>query len=173
MKFAIRPIGRHHPRSSSLPHVGIGRTVSSISGTLPGSPFLSVSSTFCDSAWIGVFSASISFLEIGTSHRVPNQGGMVGGDDGHFLYRQKLQGNDGSVRRGVVMVKQPGMFSQKLGAMSSHVFTQSLQNVAVEPGIHSLNCRDQCFALPQLLYRWRYQSVIFGTPPPRIAASVV
>jgi len=30
------------------------------------------------------------------------------------------------------MVKQPGLFSPKLGATSSHVFTQSLQNFAVE-----------------------------------------
>jgi hypothetical protein len=37
MKLTIRPIGRHHPRSSSLPHVDTGPTVSSIFG----SPFLS------------------------------------------------------------------------------------------------------------------------------------
>jgi hypothetical protein len=52
IKLAIIPIGNHHPRSSSLPHVHTGPTVSSISGTLPGSPFLSVSSTFCILAWI-------------------------------------------------------------------------------------------------------------------------
>jgi hypothetical protein len=52
IKFTIRPIGRHHPRSSSLPHVGTGPTVSFISVTLPVSPFLSVSNTLCDSAWI-------------------------------------------------------------------------------------------------------------------------
>jgi hypothetical protein len=49
------------------------------------------------------------------------------------------------------MVKKPGMFSPKFGATSSHVFTQSPQNVAVEPGIHSLACWDRCFALPQML----------------------
>jgi hypothetical protein len=43
IKPAIRPIGRYHPRSSSLPHVDTGPTASSIFGTLPGSPFLSVS----------------------------------------------------------------------------------------------------------------------------------
>jgi hypothetical protein len=52
IKLTIRPIGRHHPRCSSLPHVYIGPTVSFIFGTLPGSPFLSVSSTLCGSAWI-------------------------------------------------------------------------------------------------------------------------
>jgi len=52
VKLTIRPIGCRHPRSISLPHVDTGPTVSFIFGTLPGSPFLSVSSTLCDSAWI-------------------------------------------------------------------------------------------------------------------------
>ena len=60
------------------------------------------------------------------------------GDNRNFVFRQKLVGEDGSVRGGVVMVKQPGLFSRKLGAMSSHVFTQSPQNFTVEPGIYSL-----------------------------------
>jgi hypothetical protein len=76
------------------------------------------------------------------------------GDDSYFLFRQKLLGEDGNVRLGVVMVKQPDLFSPKFGATSSHVFTQSPQNFAVEPVIHSLTCMDRCFALPQLLYRW-------------------
>jgi hypothetical protein len=40
---------------------------------------------------------------------------------------QKLLGEEGSVRRGVVMVKQSGLFLPKFGATSSHVFTQSPQ----------------------------------------------
>jgi hypothetical protein len=40
---------------------------------------------------------------------------------------------------------------QSSGATSSHVFTQSPQNVAAEPRVHSLACWDRCFALPQLL----------------------
>jgi hypothetical protein len=40
------------------------------------------------------------------------------------------------VRRDVFVVNKPGLF----GATSSHFFTQSPQNVAVEPGIHSLAC---------------------------------
>ena len=40
VKLTIRPIGRRHPRSSSLPHVDTGPTIS-IFGTLPGGPFLS------------------------------------------------------------------------------------------------------------------------------------
>jgi hypothetical protein len=69
---------------------------------------------------------------------VSNQGSAVGGDESHFLYRQKLLGENGSVRRGVVMVKQPGVFSPKFGATSLYVFTQLPQNITVEPGIHSL-----------------------------------
>jgi hypothetical protein len=41
---------------------------------------------------------------------------MLGGDDSHFVFRQKVQGEDGSVRRDVAMVKQAGLFSQKVGA---------------------------------------------------------
>jgi hypothetical protein len=59
------------------------------------------------------------------------------GDGSHLVFRQKLLGENGSVKRGVVMVKQSGLFSPTFGATSSHVFTQSPQNVAVEPGIYS------------------------------------
>jgi hypothetical protein len=57
-------------------------------------------------------------------------------DDSNFLFRYKLLVEDGSVRRCVVMVKQPGLFSPKFGATSSNLFTQSSQNFAVDPGIH-------------------------------------
>jgi len=67
------------------------------------------------------------------------------GDDSHFVFRQKLLDEDRSVRQGIVMVKQPGLFSPKFGAKSSYVFTQSPQNIAVEPGIHSLTCCDKFF----------------------------
>jgi hypothetical protein len=42
-------------------------------------------------------------------------GSAVGGDDSYFVFRQKLLGDYGSVRRGVVVVKQPGLFSPKFG----------------------------------------------------------
>jgi hypothetical protein len=84
------------------------------------------------------------------------------GDDSHLVFRQKLLGEDGIVRRDVVTVKKPGLFSPKFGATSSHVFTESPQNVAVEPGIHSLACWVRCFALPQLLYRWHKSRIFFG-----------
>jgi hypothetical protein len=102
-------------------------------------------------------------LETERSHRVPNQGSAVGGLWQPFSVSPGTVGDDGSVRRGVVMVKQPGPFSPEFGATSSHVFTQSPQNVAVEPGINNLACWDRCFALPQLLYRWRHQCGIFWT----------
>ena len=183
IKLTIRPIGRHHHRSSSLLHVDAGPAVSFIFGTLPGSPFLSECQALSairpvSSQWYrtGVLSASISFLEIGRSHRVPNQGCTVGGQChapaalpprkrpcthciggwmGHwaeevyiysqFIFRQKLLGEDGCVRRDVVMVKQPGLFSPKFGATSPHFFTQSPQNIAVERRIHSSACWDKFF----------------------------
>src|SRR5215468_9425807 len=86
IKLTISPIGHHHPRSSSLPLVHTGPTISSIFGTLPGSPFLSECQALSairpgSPQWYqtGVLSASVSFLEIGTSHRVPNYGSTVGG----------------------------------------------------------------------------------------------
>jgi hypothetical protein len=119
----------------------------------------------CGSAWIfSIVSNRRPFSYNG--NRKKSQGAKSGeyggwGNDSHFLFPQKLLGEDGCVRRGVVMVKQPGLFSPKFGAMSSHVFTQSPQNLLLVPGIHSLACWDRCFALPQLLYRWRHQSGIF------------
>jgi hypothetical protein len=74
------------------------------------------------------------------------------GDDSHFVLCKKLLGGDGSVRWGIIMVEQQGLFSPKFGATSSHVSTQLLQNFTVEPGIHSLACWDKFFVLPQLLY---------------------
>jgi len=67
------------------------------------------------------------------------------GNDNHIVFRQKLLGEDGSVRQGFVMVKQPGLFLPQFGATFLHVFTQSPQNVAVEPRIHSLACWDKFF----------------------------
>jgi hypothetical protein len=104
IKLIIRPTGRHHPRSSSLPHVDTGPTVFCIFGTLPGSRFLSECQALSaikpgSPQWYqtGVLSASISFLEIGRSYRVPSQGIRWAGDDSHFVFRQKLLGEDGSV----------------------------------------------------------------------------
>jgi hypothetical protein len=92
-----------------------------------------MSSTIWDSAWISSVvsnqhpSASVPFLEIGGSHMVPNQGRRWVGDGSHLVFLQILLSEDGSVRQGVVMVKQPDLFSPKFGATSSHVFTQTSQ----------------------------------------------
>ena len=67
------------------------------------------------------------------------------GDNSNFVFRQKLVGEDGSVRRCVFVVKHPGLFSPKLGTISSHFVTQSPQNIAIEPGIHSLAFWDKFF----------------------------
>jgi hypothetical protein len=83
------------------------------------------------------------------------------------VFSQKLLGEDGSVRCGV-MVKQPGLFSPKFGVMSSQVYKQLPQNVAVESRINSLACWEQWFELPQLLYGWWHQSGIFWIPPRKI-----
>jgi len=66
------------------------------------------------------------------------------GDDSHFVFCQKLLGEDRSVRRGI-MLKQPFLFLPKYGATSSLIFMQSPQNIAVQPGIHSLVCWDKFF----------------------------
>ena len=172
VKLTIRPIGRRHPRSSSLPHVDTSPTISIVFGKVPGSTLLSeceaVSAIRPGSPQryqTGVLSASISVLEIGRSHRCQIRGVRWVGDNSNFVFRHELVGDDGSVRRGVVMVKQPGLFSPKLGTMSSQVFTQSLQNFAVEPGIHSLACWKKFFVHNPLLYKWRHQSGIFWIAP--------
>jgi hypothetical protein len=130
IKFTVSPIGHHHPRSSSLPHVDTDPTVSPIFGTLPVSPLCQGQALSAirpgSPQWYrtGVLSPSIPFLEIEITHRVPNHGSTVGGgDDSHIVLRQKLLGEDGSLGRDIIMVNQPGLFSPKFGATSSHVFT--------------------------------------------------
>jgi hypothetical protein len=51
------------------------------------------------------------------------------GDYSHYVFRQKLLGEDGSVRRCVTIVKQSGVFSPKFEATSSRVYTRSPKNV--------------------------------------------
>jgi hypothetical protein len=130
-----------------------------------------MSRTLCDSAWISSmasnrfpFSFSFTFVNSKKS-RCQITGVRWVGVDSHFMFRQKLLGESGCMRRGIVMLKQPGLFSPKFVATSWHVFTQSPQNFVVEPVIHSLTCWDLCFALPQLLYEWGHQSGLFWKPP--------
>jgi hypothetical protein len=96
IKLNIRPIGRHYPRSSSLPHVDTCPTVSSISGMLPGSPYLSECQALCDSAWISSMllnrrPSSFNFI---FGNRKKSHGAKSreygGWGDSHFVFRQKL-----------------------------------------------------------------------------------
>jgi predicted SPOUT superfamily RNA methylase MTH1 len=48
--------------------------------------------------------------------------------DEAIVFRQKLLGEEGSIRRGVVKAKKRGM-SPKFGTTSSHVFTQSRETL--------------------------------------------
>jgi hypothetical protein len=86
-------------------------------------------------------------------------------DDSHFLFRQKLLGEDGSVRRGTIMVKPSGVFSPKFGATSSHVFTQSPYIVAVETGIHSFAYLDPVLraATTDMIYIYLFNRSWFDT----------
>jgi hypothetical protein len=88
IKLTIRPVGRHYPRSSSLPHVDIAPIISSTSGTFPGSRFLSVSSTlrFGLDLLNGIKPASfqLQFFFVGNRKKslgalAGDQGGTVGG----------------------------------------------------------------------------------------------
>jgi len=92
---------------------------------LHGSPFLSECQALfalrpVSPQWYqtGILSASVLFLEIEVTGCQIKEVLWVG-DDGHFVFRQKLLGEDRSVRRGIVMVKQPGLFSPKFGATFS------------------------------------------------------
>jgi hypothetical protein len=129
-----------------------------------------VSSTLCDSTWISwtvsnrrPFSFNFIFGIRKTSQGVKwrDYGGW-GWES--FCISPNTAGWNGNVRRGVVMVKETGIFSPNFGSTSSHVFTHSPQNFTVELEIHSLICWARCFALPHLLYRWRNQSGIYWIP---------
>jgi len=105
------------------------------------------------------FKGLISLL----GNRKKSQGAKSGEYDGWgitetFVFRQKLVGEDGSVRRCVVIVKKPGLFSPKLGTMSSHFFTQSPQNFC------SRTRNSQFGLLGQILYT--------QSPPVHMAAPV-
>jgi hypothetical protein len=102
IKLTIKPIGHYHLHSTFLPHVDTSPTISSIFGTLPGSPFLSecqaVSAIwpgFSQWYYTGVPSALVLLLEIGRSHRVLDQGVQWVGDDIHFVFNWKLLGEGG------------------------------------------------------------------------------
>jgi hypothetical protein len=71
------------------------------------------------------FSSNFSFGNRKKSQDAKSReyGGWVG-DDRNYVFFKKYLTENVSVRRGVVMVKQPRVFSPNFGATSSHVFTQ-------------------------------------------------
>jgi hypothetical protein len=84
-------------------------------------------------------------LEIGRTHRLPNQGIRLVGGWQPFVFCHQVLGEDESEGRGVIMVKQPGLFSPKFGATSSHISTQSSQNVAVEFTVWPAGSNSLCY----------------------------
>jgi hypothetical protein len=98
---------------------------------------------------------------------VPDQWSTVGGEWQPFYISPETAGLgqkcetgrcDGEAARSVLAKVRGDVYTR---------FTRSPQNVAVEPGIHSLACWHKFLVLPQLLYtcRWRHQSGIFWIPP--------
>jgi hypothetical protein len=49
------------------------------------------------------------------------------------------------MRRRIVVIKQPILFSPKLGVKSSYIFMQLSQNVTVVCRIDCLTCQDEVF----------------------------
>jgi hypothetical protein len=49
------------------------------------------------------------------------------------------------VRRCVVVMQQPVVLSPKFGKKSSHIYTQSLQNITVVGGTDCLACQEEYF----------------------------
>jgi hypothetical protein len=82
------------------------------------------------------------------NRRKSNQGSVVGGGWQPFFVSPETIGWGWKCETGRCHGEAARSFHQSLGAMSWHIFTQSLQNVAVEPRIHSLACWDWCFAPP-------------------------
>jgi hypothetical protein len=166
IKLTIRPIGRHHLRSSSLPHLDTGHTVSSIC--------VRMSSTLFDSSWISSvvsirrpfnFTRIVSFLEVGRSHRAPNQGSTVCGGRRPFRILPETAGWGRKCETGRCAGEAARSVLAKVRGDVFARFYAVAAKVSVEPGIHSLACWDKFFVLPQLLYRWRHQCGIFWILP--------
>jgi hypothetical protein len=96
-------------------------------------------------------------LENGTSHRVPNQGSTVGGVWQPFCVSPETVGWGRKCEAGHCHGEAVRSVLAKVRGV--------LARFHAVAGIHSLACWDQCFARPQLLYRWRHQSGIFWIPP--------
>jgi hypothetical protein len=128
IKLNIRPIGRHHPRSSSLPHVDTGPTI-----TIFGNRKRSQGAK---SGEYGRWGMTVIFCFAS-----------------NFCMRTEVW--DGTLSWWSSQVCSRQSSGQRLRRFShSRSKTRNSQ----------LSCWDRCFALPQLLYRWRHQSRIFWIP---------
>ena len=67
------------------------------------------------------------------------------GDDRHFVFRQKLLGEDGSVRWGCHGEAARYVLAKVWGNVFAHFHAVAPQNVTVEPRIHILACWDKFF----------------------------
>ena len=144
-------IGCCHPRSSSLPHIDTSPTISSIFWMLPGSPFLSEQQiTLCNSACISSVVSNwrpFSFNFI-FGNRKKLQGAKSWEYSGWGMTAILLFTRNCWVRTDMWDRALSWWSSQvlvKVWMISSHVFTHSPQNVAVEPEIHSLACWGEFF----------------------------
>jgi hypothetical protein len=68
------------------------------------------------------------------------------GDDIHGVFCQRILGENGSVRWCVVVMQQPVLLPLRLRTKTSHIFTQSPQNVTVVCGIDCLVCQGDFLA---------------------------
>jgi len=66
------------------------------------------------------------------------------GDNSNFVFRQELVGEDGSVRRGVIMVKQPGVLD-KFGGDVFTLFHAVSAKLCSRTRIHSSACWGKFF----------------------------
>jgi hypothetical protein len=73
------------------------------------------------------------------------QKSRVGGGRKSLYFGQKLPGVKGSVRRCIVVMQQPVLFSPKFEVKSLHIFTQSPENVTVVCEVYCLACQDELF----------------------------
>jgi hypothetical protein len=154
IKLTIRTICHHHPRSSSLPHLDTGPTGPFIFGTRPFLSECQALSAIRPDLLNGIKSASFqlqfNFLKYST----------VGWGWQPFCIAPETTGWG---RRCEMGRCHGEAVRSVLTKVRGDVFAR-FHAVAAESGIHSLACWDRCFALPQLLCRWRHQSAIFWIP---------
>jgi hypothetical protein len=132
-----------------------------------------VPSTLCNSVWTfsvvsNRFLFSFNFIfGNGINHRVSNQLRTVGGAWQPFYVSPETTGWGRKCETG----RCPSEAAKSvLAKVRGDVFARFHAVAAehrIESGIHSLACWDRCFALTQLLYRWRHHSAIFWIRPRR------